>query len=233
MYFTHTVLWPGDPPRNYRHLLASLVPEEGEFRIPPAIFHYREDGHPEIGKSPFRFQVGKGRDGSAKLMLTALGNASITLLRRNAWKVTHLLSEHYGEPLADSTHTGYCEIRTAPRPATFIINHMVAERARNHRGTMEDPQRLRQRILEDLERQCALFGKTLPEGIEDAIYDIRTSEETFATPIADDRVGVGLKWIEMDAALDLKGPWHVGALNARGFGRIILPKRGQARKEAA
>ncbi|ADC73186.1 hypothetical protein TK90_2700 (plasmid) [Thioalkalivibrio sp. K90mix] len=233
MYFAHTVLWPGKPPAAYRRILASLVPDEGEFQIPPEIFHYGPDGKPLQGLSPFRFSSKSGDGDQTQLVLSAIGPQAVAMLRRETWKITHLLSESKGHPLADRTHTGYCELRVAPRPETFLVNHMIAERHQRERGASSDPEVIRRKILAGLEAQCALLGRPLPEGVEEAIYDIRPSEKTFATPIAGGMVGVGPHEIEMDAALEIKGPWHVGSLAARGFGRILQPRRAQDRKVAA
>lgn len=233
MYFMHVVLMHEKPNSTYRKILAALAPDGGELELPSAIFHYGADARPLPGISPFRFSSRPGPGESTELTLTAIGPQAVSLLRREAWKITRLLSEAQGQPLYDRTHTGYCELRASSRPQTYLINRMVAERHERERGASSDPDVIRRKLLAGLEAQCALLGRSVPEGVEDAIYDIRPSEKTFATPIAGGMVGVGPVEIEVDAALDIRGPWNVGALAARGFGRVLQPRMAQGAREAA
>lgn len=224
MYFTHTVTWPGTAPSRYRPLLAALVPGAGELQVPPSIFHYGDNKKPLQGLSPFRFSS-HPRNGDTELVLTAVGSHAVDTLRREAWKITHLLSASAGRPLRDKTLTGYCELRLTQTPVTYLINHLIAERWERERGAAQNPDLIRRKILASLEAQCALLGRALPEGVDTAIYDVRPSTKTFATPIAGGQVGIGPVEVEFDAALTLIGPWHAGSLVARGFGRILTGGR--------
>lgn len=218
----------GDQARKVLAQAAELLPEHQS--VPAEIFHYSANSqHPKTGTSPFRFGGGRGR-----FLIHAIGEEAVDELSACGHLITKALGRHYGGPLKETRQVKDVFLDVSSRLETFRVPFMVIQgnarefelltpAAKEGLVTPEVLSLVEKKIRRGIDKQYSLYGAELNE--DDYILgdvEIQGNKGGKFVPVS---VGNGVYWlaakeVRFTTNLQLAGPWHVGHLISRGYGRI-------------
>jgi len=199
-------------------LAANIGPE-----YPQEILHYR-DGQPMPGLSPFRFGAFRNT-----VELHAVGFDAATLLSRQLTSTVEAFSTHFGKALDFSVQQGVYQYRVTDRLRPYKIPFLMLQtHSTVHRRICDDEdaatEHAQQLILDGMIRQYEILGVGVNE------YDIQVcatkingnaTGKLVPVEIKPGIYGLVAKNVTFLSNQELAGPWHVGGLASRGFGRIL------------
>lgn len=220
-------------PDHLRAILAKQNDSADHHRsIIPEIFHYQENGFPNISQFPhFRISA-NGRTGH----IYAVGEDAVEYLQANGHKIMRMISTFNGQPAPEHRYTGTYTIHHVPYLRTYFIPRMVINNSRSKYLEIQDDlkknvmtpaiaQMIEDKIRKGILDHAAMMGCPIEEDF--TLGDIAV--ERFTCIPAKDRkstrcvtVAVGMTF---RAGLKLEGIIHVGHMKAKGYGLI---RRGSA-----
>ena len=218
-----------DYDRQARQLLAKLLDESPD-PFPREFLHLRKNGYLG-GLSPYRTRGVRGC-----LEISAVGQVATERLAEHAHRVTAALSRYAGAPVSETRSAGICDLSEGARLNYYVIHSLVFQRRPSlHREIMQakDPERaqelvqtlVEERIRSGIERQANFLGIDVPYYMLGNI--------SFGQPVPvlvkPGKFNLTAK-VNFQCSLIFSGPWHVGYLVSRGYGRIANARR-PARKE--
>lgn len=203
-----------------RKLLAKLLGLEPE-SFPKEFLHVDDSGHYLGGLSPYRLRAVQGC-----LELSAVGRAATETLATNAHRVTSVLSRYFRCPISETRRAGLCDLSEGTRINLYKIQALVFQRQpAQYRDLMarKDPQEAEQvvreliegRLRSGIERQANLLGIDVPYYVLDGV----TFDEPVPVLVKERKFNL-LARVAFRCSLVFHGPWHVGYLVSRGYGRI-------------
>lgn len=204
-------------PWDARRLIAAVLAKEPSF--PAGLFHFGADGHPQAELSSVRFFSGTGSVG-----IEGFG-AAAQLVDQHHRRIARLLGS-----TTQACERGRVEIVPTLQPVRYRIALLVpavrGSAGLQFRALLDAPAEelqaaaaplLAEVIGRGIRRQSDLLGLWTPvapievTGIGGTRV-VRRAGPAFVPALLD---------IEFQAPLQLLGPWSVGHLVARGFGRIV------------
>jgi len=213
----------------FRARLAAIV--DNDPAIPSALFNYdKKTGRPRNHLPGIRFGGGRGVG-----RIEAVGDEAVDLLAAVGHRVTRALGHDCGKVLPDQRYSGQVTSQQDGRVYEYIIPTLYAakssgggrsKKAEEWRSWLVDhaddhaavSERLVGQIRQGLGVQADTFGIDLPE---DYLLGSLTFDRILPLPFAQaGTFGIGVKRIHFQSDLKLVGPWHVGYLQARGYGSI-------------
>lgn len=198
-------------------LAANIGPE-----YPQEILHYR-DGQPMPGLSPFRFGAYRN-----SIELHAVGFDAVVLLSQQLAATVDAFSTHFGKALDFSVRQGVYQFRASEKLRPYKIPFLLLQtHSTVHRRIRDDEdaaaEQAQQLIVDGIIRQYELLGIGVNE------YDIQVcatkingngTGKLVPVEIKPGIYGLVAKNVTFLSNQELAGPWHVGGLASRGFGRI-------------
>lgn len=200
-------------------LAANIGPE-----YPQEILHYR-DGQPMPGLSPFRFGAYRN-----SVELHAVGFDAVVLLSQQLTATVEAFSRHcFGKPLDFSVRHGIYQYRASEKLRPYKIPFLLLQtHSTVHRRIRDDEdaatEQAQQLISEGILRQYELLGIGVNEyDIQVCATEIKGNATGKLVPIEikPGVYGLTAKNVTFLSNLELAGPWHVGGLASRGFGRVL------------
>lgn len=219
-------------PNQFREMLARGG--DGHALLPPAFFHYGEDGKTLQGKSDIRVVGGKGwvgilsQSGNNPLFDGAIGVAS------------RLVAQHYGQPMPiqieapefgvavdrDSGQSGMC---------SYFVRDLAIKRRHKARREMSDTDLVTLVLQQGISEIADRFGFDVPpeSALRIRIHDLRCIGLRLSTTSGATNEFVTLANAEFSMNCDLRGIWQAGSLQSRGYGRIVPKTPGTGLKTTA
>jgi hypothetical protein len=195
----------------------------------------KPDRTPRSALPPFRYTTAqRGR----ALDIIALGQPAVEALLAKGHLISKAIAQEFGKPVADGRQLGICSIQSAPTLTHYRIPRMViqkyqyeslykeaeVEHKSGNRSTVLCDH-VAQVILRDLLRQAELMAIDFPTDVD--IDNVRL-EHFIPVKVVDKRYNLSAS-IEFSMTHKLAGPWAVGHLASRGYGRILPAlRRGSA-----
>ena len=199
----------------------------GPDQFDPRLLHLTNTGRPRHAPTAIRIRAHR-----QSLIVSAVGYEAVECLQTNAPKVQAMLTRHLG---ADPEHRfvqGECDLQIAPTVCSYRIASLVLLRrgfTQEFEGgsfqkildenLYEQPKliaRVGQVITEGLERQAGICLLDLPLLL---LGDIQVHR--LAPVLVKPKVYFLVGTVSFRAGLVFRGPWHVGYLQSRGYGRIV------------
>lgn len=215
---------PGYVGHQARAALARRRESAGKDHLPAAFFHYRENGPVPNAPPPIRI-LADGR----KVRVLGIGDAGAELLLTNARRVVELLRD----PASPVPSYRISEGRFEAQPEGFQRRHTLRSfvvqlprpvRERLKAGEYEHPdvaETLKRKLTEALERQMAWLTPDVDVPEPAAV----TINRSVPVAVRDGRFFIALD-LEFTAPVLFAGPWQLGRLQARGYGRLRTLRGG-------
>ncbi len=217
--------------RDARALLARLHEQaEPEARFDLRLLQLGDEGQPR--HVPTAIRTGSREQ---SLMLSAVGSEAVACLLSNASKAGILVARHFGIPLDERYRQGECDVQNAPKICAYQIPSLVL--SRRHFDRVREGISMRKVVTERLLNHPMLLeqvGRAVTEGIQRqadvCLLDLPPSllGDVMVHRLAPVLVKPGVYFVvgavSFRAGWRLLGPWYVGHLQSRGYGRIYLAR---------
>lgn len=210
---------PGHPGTRARALLARLADKHAA-QIAPAFWHRDAHGH-TLGHKPPIAIFGTQR----KIVVRAYGDAGLELLLGAATLLAEMLMREFGRFPRPQYQTVDMEWNPCPGMRKHVCESFCFNlpRSLQTRGTLweqtpEIETLLRRRVADELADTCARAGVDAPDLRPHVEKSLRIHTR-WSVKVHGDRYYAGAG-IAVELPGELQGPWQIGALQARGLGRI-------------
>lgn len=189
--------------------------------LPDALFGHRQDGE-ALDYPIVRFDAGRGW-----FSLVGLGAFGKALLRDH-WEQVYdgLLAKYAGQSVGAGTRC-WPAVDVAPTEdrgfrGYWALNPVLITRGRDwlewKRGAVDVEALIRKRIYSGIARQADVLGLVQPRFVVGNITHgtlVPVKEVQGRT-----RFALMARWVAFTANIELGGPWAVGALTGKGYGRV-------------
>ncbi len=227
-------------PRKFREILAFTNGQaDPQDQIDSRIFHYtfNENGKkvPIASIPMIRFGARAG-----KPQIYAIGDESIEILNTEVSKIVRLMEQHYRVSIDEQRITKPFRTGHKGTLASYWTPIMVFQgEPRQHKRFVDELQKniasealftfITEKITRSIERQCLALGFD-PHEEGYVIGDVKINGDILPIKVKDDIYALSAKDLSFRTSLDLTGgPWHIGHLSAKGYGRIYpgIPRGGE------
>lgn len=196
------------------HQVRAALAKHAGTTLPPEVFHYGSNGTTLPDAPKLRF-TGSGKG----IRIIGVGRDGALLLYRHAEAIARALD--IGGRRWSLRDGAFSAQRSWPRTyriAAFVEDVPTSLRAAAKAGTLDDPGLLafvQERLAHALRRQCDVLGLPDPK----ATIALEAITKCVAVKIKAGRFACAFDLRALIAA-DLVGPWQLGGLQARGYGRV-------------
>ena len=230
MFLRYSIQLPGDRAISQygqpREIVAKVSPAIGDQEFVRYLLWVDDSHIPRSGLSPFRFtSARRGRS----LEIIALGQQPIEQLMAKGHFISTAVSQEFGTSPRDGREIGMCSIDLGRTPTRYKIPRMIVQKyqyeekfsaaEREHKSGKPSAilrDHVAQVIRRDLVRQAELMLVDMPEEIQ-----IGNLELADLKPVKVVRGRHNLSAsVQFSMSHKLGGPWAVGHLASRGYGRI-------------
>lgn len=202
---------------------------DGSALLPPRFFHYGEDGRTLPGKPDIRIVGGHrwvgilSQSGDNALMDAALGTA------------IRLVGEHYNMPVPIRVEQPEFGVAPAGQGDSggifhYFLRDMAIKRRSDRRRALDTESLVKEVVLKGLGEIAETYGFDLPpdRALGLRIHELRTIGLRLSTVSGATNEYVTLVNASVSMRANLAGVWQVGHLQARGYGRIVPCRPGDA-----
>ena len=224
---------PKTPKTLYPNLFRELLARYGDEHplLPPAFFHYGEDGKTLAGKPDIRVVGGQNwvgilsQSGQNPLFDGAIGVAS------------RVAAEHCGCPVAivvEAPEFGVkFNIDSQSTVLSYFVRDLAIKRRAKSRRDMADEDLVRQVLLEGISEIASRYGFDVPpeSSLNLRLHHCHCISLRLKTINGVTNEYVTLANAEFSMCCDLDGMWQAGSLQSRGYGRIIRKRPGDQWRE--
>lgn len=210
-----------------RELVAKVAENIPDREFVQYILWSKPDHTPRSALPPFRFTTAqRGRT----LDIIALGRPAVETLLAKGHLISQALAQEFQVPVADGRQIGICSIESAPTLSHYRIPRMVIQKyqfeAIYKEAEIQHQNGNRSAILcdhvaevisRDLLRQAELMAIDFPT---DVYVDNVKLDHFIPVLVVKGRYNLSAT-VEFSMTHKLSGPWAVGHLASRGYGRIL------------
>lgn len=216
---------PGQPQifrDQFREMLAKAA--DGKSILPPAFFHYGEDGKPlSKGEPEIRTMGARGWVG----ILAKTGNAD--LFDPAVGIATRVVANHYGTPARMEVMELEYGMEVSPHPVRYTLSRAAFKRRSAKRRALSTEAIVTEYLLTQLASESEKFGFDLPT---DSALEIKIHNAHEMGMRLNLNTGLSNEYVSLvDASfsmyLKLNGMWQIGNLQARGHGLIFRSMPGK------
>lgn len=200
----------------FRELLAKEG--NGSPLLPPAFFHYGENGRPlSAGEPDIRIVGGQkwvgilSRSGDNPLFDMAVGLAS------------RVVSNYCAAPVRINIEQPEYGFATTDRLFRYFLRDVAIKRRSVRRRKLTDQELIKECLITGLKKEATRMGLDLPGdgALGLLIHDLRVIGMRLGTTKGETKEFVTLANASISLGLNLSGVWQIGNLQARGYGRIV------------
>jgi hypothetical protein len=215
---------PGYVGHQARAALVRLADTQG-VPLQPDLLHARPNGQPAPNTLPAVRFFGTGKT----IRLIGVGSTGEELLYRDALQIMRVLRQELGHTPEARYQSGTLDLRHLPYPVrhrvdAFVMAAPSSVRQQLREGTRDgEPLRLATaRLTDALTRQLAWLGYAVPTP---TISEVSIRRSVAVACKTHWRAALDLVFM---APCEFVGPWQLGALQARGYGRLHRDRPARA-----
>ena len=226
-----------ESPRKFREILAHANSQSDPLeKIDSRIFHYTADVKPDVSVPLIRFGARAG-----KPQLYAIGDCAMEILNAEAHKIVRMMERHCNTTIDEQRTTRAFRVAVNEWLSPYWTPLIVFQNEpRQHKRFQADIRRrvvteeltrfITAKITRSIERQCRALGFDLDE-TGYILGDVEISGDILPIKMKDGVFALAAKDLSFRTSLDLSGgPWHVGHLTAKGYGRIYQGCSGRGQR---